>query len=776
MPGIVSLSIPRLQVSAGHAVVDSLSSAARHWVEIQSQQSEDVVPSSRSGGRSRKTAASTSFIERAERHLVEYDFECAIQTLTEGVEAPRTDNEERIRGLLFLLEIHVDHLANHEAALDIESALRTCGGLSERAHELLGIAASRAGDVARALNHFGKCRGERVGAEIAAIARASVHARAWAHARKAWTHLNTIAVTTERPLATSLATLRDEVRNMFVHDAMGKLGEDIEADPELERFVREFAPRHPWLLARREHEQKARLESSVRSALQKARDAKAALDFDEISLVLETMAERGLSSADAAEIAELRTWAEDRRAIAQAMRALSLADSQDLDAACHAYVALSPRAREHLRARGSHILFTTMEQLNAVFPERINARALLRGAVAWTQAHRSSDPTSAWSVLAPHAALLEAVPAIVPLLSDVRANAERARAFADSSCAEGAAEIHDVCVEGACFSEWNSSTYGRVRPTLIARHALRIGGESFVPTLGQTSENAECIVSLWPCHSSASPRHIRIHEIDPGQPLRIVAQKQRAVLWDELGTLWIVDFSGAMTVRRVSSSLRSMAAQHATFLPVDEEHCAVWLGDENLDNGSWQIVYVSSGTVRARLHGPRLHCVRSPQGTTFYRITGLCVERLDVTGNVVDHFELPKHVSPWKLVEIPGVSRPIVIASAIVRSCVLAWWQPQPRFFRGFELFDVDDHGEFVDAWGLVDQGMFVMTQRKDRRVFLHAATMEKGVLRPGSHRQVNFESCSLVHDPWGRRAWVVRSSNEMPMEIHDSTSWFDRT
>lgn len=775
MPGIVSLSIPRLQMSAGHAVVDALSSAARDWVESQCEQYEQVVPSSRSNVRSNKTNASNSFIERAERLLVEYDFECAIQTLTEGVEDPRVDNEERIRALLLLLEVHVDHLANHDAALELESALRACGGLSERAHELLGIAAARAGDVAHALHHLLKCRGERVGAELAAMARASVHARAFTHARKAWMHLNSLAATTEPPLATSLATLRDEVRVWFVQEAIDKPGEAIDADPELERFVREFAPRHPWLLARRDDAQRARFESFVRSALQKARDAKAAGDGDEISLVLETLDGAGLSPADAAEIAELRAWADDRRAVVQAMRALSLADSQDLDAACHAYVTLSPQAREHLRARGSHILLNAMDQLNAVFPDRTNARAILRAAIAWTQAHRSSDKTSAWSMLAPHAALLEAVPAFVPSLSDVRAYAERARVLADSSRAEGTPEVHDECVEGACFSEWNGPLCD-VRPIRIARHALRIGGESFVLTLSQGLDDAGCIVSLWPCRSSATPRHVRIHEIEPGSRLHIVAQKQRAVLWDEKMALWIVDFAGATTVRRVGSSLCSIAERHTTLVAVDEEHCALRAGDENPEIGSWQIVHVPSGTMRAQLHGPRLHCVHSAQGATFYRVTGLCLERLDVTGHVVDHFELPKNVSPWVLVEIPGASRPIVVASAIVRSCVLAWWQPMPRFFRSFELFDARDHGELVDAWGLADQGMFVLTQRNDKRVFLHAATMEKGVLRPSRHRQVNFESCSMVHDPWGRRAWVVRSSNEMPMEIHDFIAWFERT
>lgn len=771
MPGIVSLSIPRLQASAGHAVVDTLSSAARHWIESRGRESQDLLISPSGGGRSRKTTGPVSFIDQAERHLTEYDFECAIHTLEEGIEDSTTNNDECICALLLLLEIHVDHLANHEAALEIEAELRNRGGLSERAHELLGIAASRATDIARALQHLLKCRGERVGLELATIARLAAKSSEWAHARKAWMHLNLLATNSDP----SLGKLRNEVRDEFVQQALGKPSHEIEADPELGRFVREFGPRHPWLLSRREQEQKNRLESSVRNALQKAREAKAAGHFEEISLVLETIPEQSLSSSEALEISELRAWAEERRVLAQATRILSLAQAHNFDAACHAYVSASPRIREIVQERGTESLFTTLEYLNEVFPERTNSRAHLRAALAWAQASSLADETSAWSILTPHLMLLEVVPALSPALNELRNRVRAARARIETLPGKAAIERHDECVEGDCFAEWIGRALD-LRPKHIARQALRIGADWYIATLSQTLNEPAWILSLWPTGRSAVPRHVQIRELDPAWSLRIVTQKQRVVISSDEGSLWLVDFARGTSVRRIPSSFVSERGAKTSIVALDDEHCAIRLAVDESANETWQIVHVVSGVVRAKLQEASLYCVRSMQGATLYRANRGHFDRLDVNGNAVDRFEMPKDVLPRAVVEIPAMAHPVVIATAIVRSCVLAWWSAQPGFFRSFELFDINDHGQFLEAWAIANRGMFVLTQRSDRSVYLHEALVTRGVLRPGRRRKVNYDSCSMVFDVSGRRAWVVRTTEAASLEIHDASTWFEQS
>jgi hypothetical protein len=416
--------------------------------------------------------------------------------------------------------------------------------------------------------------------------------------------------------------------------------------------------------------------------------------------------------------------------------------------------------------------------LNEVFPERTNSRPHLRAAVAWAQALRLADETAAWSMITPHLQLLEVVPALSLALDELRNRARAARARIEALPGKTAVERHDVCVEGDCFAEWIGRATD-IRLQQIARQALRIGADWYIATLGQTSDEPAWILSLWPCRSSAAPRHVQIREMDPAWSLRIITQKQRVVILSDEGSLWLVDLARGTTVRRIHSSLPSFrSAQRAdvSIVAFDDEHCVIRSTSEESESETWRIVHVSSGTIRTEFHNPRLHCFRSPQGASLYRANGVFWDKLDVTGQVVEQIELPKNVIPWAVVEVSGTAQPIIIATAIVRSCALAWWQMGPRFFRSFELFDVDDHGQFMEAWFLADRGMFVLTQGKDQRVYWHETTMVKGVLRSGRRRLVNFESCSLVHDPSGKRSWVVRSLNHAPLEVHDAMVWFEKS
>lgn len=776
MPGIVSLSVPRLQASAGHAVVEALSSAARHWIETQASRQDEPASLHTQGIVPRKTSFDSSPIDVAEKHLADYDFDCAITTLQEAIDNPQTDETLRIAALHLLLEIHVDHLANDDAALELESTFRTLGGLSPRAHELLGVAASRMRDVPRALQHLSKSRGERVGAEVARLARVAFAGEEWSLARKAWTHLNAFIAATDPPLSMSLTALRDELREMFVRGVVDKLQEDVEVDEELERLLRELDPHHPWSVARRRAEQKMRADSAVRNAIQKAREAKNKGDFDLVSSLLDSLDSAGLSAEISIEIDELRTWANERRALGQALRAIALAQSLDLEDACHAYVNLSGKAREYIREQGAPPLFSTLEQLNAVFSDRMNTRPLLRAACAWVQAHRVRDPQAAWSILGPHTAWFERHADFAEYLRSLSAQIEtiRAQKQMESSHFAETDSLPHTCIEGQCFSEWTERPAPNFRIERLARHAVRLGSSWFVPSVGRLANGTDRLVSFWPCHASAEVRHVVLREFAAEQSARIIGQKQRAVLLDDEKTLWLVEFANKPMVRRHKLMTKIELGDDFLFIPVDDDHCALVPGPFEPEAHPWRIVHVPSGAVRTELQGPGLHCVRSNGGATFYRLSGLCLERLDVDGRIEDHFELPKNITPFAILELPGVMRPVILGTAILRSCVLAWWPSEPRFFRAFEMFHLTDHGELVEGWGarprtspmgrhsrdsneaVGDGSVFAMTRRKDGKTFIHEASVVKGVFQPGGRRSLEVQPSVVLGDPTGKWVWFM--------------------
>lgn len=776
LPGIVSLSVPRLQASGGHAVVEALSSAARHWIETQSDHQDESASVHNRRLVPRKTSFDSSPIELAEKHLADYDFDCAITTLQEAIDDPHVGEALQIAALHLLLEIHVDHLANDDAALELEAKFRTLGCLSPRAHELLGVAASRKGDVPRALQHLSKSRGERVGAEVARLARVAFVGEKWNLARKAWAHLNAFIAATEPPLSISLTVFRNELRELFVCGAVDKLQADVAVDEELERLLRELDPQHPWYVTRRQAEQKTRADSAVRTAVQKAREAKNKGDFELVSSLLDGFGVMGLSPEISIEMDELRRWANERRAWSQASRALALAQSADLEDACHAYVNLSGKARDYIRVQGAPPLFSTLERLNAVFSDRMNTRPLLRAACAWVQAQRVRDVEAAWSIIAPHGVWFDRHPDFAEHVRSLSAQVETIRMHRQMESGRIAETdlLPHTCIEGQCFSEWLERPTSDFRIERLARHAVRLGSTWFVPSVGRLENGTDRLVSFWPCHGSAEARHVVLREFAADQSARIIGQKQRAVLLDDEKTLWLVEFANKPMVRRHKLVTKIELGDDFLFIPVDDDHCALIPGPFEPVAHPWRIVHVPSGAVRTELQGPGLHCVRSNGGATFYRLSGLCLERLDVDGQIADHFELPKNITPFAILELPGVMRPVILGTAILRSCVLAWWPSEPRFFRAFEMFDVTDHGELVEGWGarprtspvgrhsrdsndaVGDGCVFAMTRRKDGKTFIHEASVVKGVFQPGGRRSLDVQPSVVLGDPTGKWVWFM--------------------
>lgn len=783
MPGIVGLSVRRLHITAGHAVVENLSTRARHIIEQKIHHAGydlDVLPFHRS----RKTNEATSFVQRAERYVAEYDFECALETLVEGIHDSANDRHERIRGSLLMLEIYVDHLADDEAALGMEPILEQMGQveqleqteqmdrLSMRAHELLGVAASRSDDWPKALHHLSKSYGERVGAEIAGIATKAMNARTWTPARKAWQLLNVHLSTADAPLVGSLEATRNMLKDQFVRIAHDASETQIRSDAELERLVREFAPHHPYLEERRSLERKIRNETAARLTMQKAREARRLGHLDELAVLLDAIAPDGLSDAELADLAAWREWLEEQRTNVQINRVMHFFGSGDFDAAARAYLGLSPLARTLWSTRERDPWFTVIDQLNELLSDRKNATIVLRAAVAWASARKLRDPRKAWSMLAPYKAFLSQLETCAPSLIELRQAAEAADVAmpAESrvrrSDDENSVQCNDV------YALTSDVELGKTGLT-VAGHALRLGTESYVVTLGRHMRRQTLLLSFWPCRSGAV-RHWEFLPSSPSAPKCIAIHHGQLVWLGKSGGLWRATFGDNPSVRCLHPDLPLSLSDESRLIFLDAEYCAVnGLASETA--ASWWILDLVSGSRRLEVSHAGLYEVATAEGTTWIRTRGLCVDVLDAMGKSKDHFEIPKRLSPIAFVAVPGLSRPVVLSNAVVRSCVMACWQPQPRFFRGFELFDTVDHGEFVDACGIAARGLFVLTRRRDGATFLHEAKLEKGNLRAGRIRRVDREDMMLVRDGSDKRAWIVGFGSGTMLEIMDLVAYFDQ-
>ena len=176
-------------------------------------------------------------------------------------------------------------------------------------------------------------------------------------------------------------------------------------------------------------------------------------------------------------------------------------------------------------------------------------------------------------------------------------------------------------------------------------------------------------------------------------------------------------------------------------------------------------MHLHTGIVCAEL-SERIFWARSSVSAHGYRNAGLCVERVDNSGRVVDHFELPKNVTPRAIMESPFGQRPVVLGAATMFAAAMVWWQPEPRFFRAIEVFNEADHGAYLDALTLPGRGIFLLTRHPSGMVYLHQVHAEQGALRP-AHRRLEIPNfVALVGDPSGRRAWLLRRAENRGFEI----------
>ncbi|MCU0687874.1 MAG: hypothetical protein MUF34_37460, partial [Polyangiaceae bacterium] len=665
MPGVVSLAVPRLGASAAHAVVEALSARARAWVE-ESLEAGASEPSSR---RPRERAAAApetpgeAALARAARRLEEYDFECAEADLAGLLRDSAATPTERRRALTLLLELYVDRLANDAAALTLEPTLRSLEPVPESAHELLGVAAQRAGAFEAALRHLGRCSAERAAEALAACATAAADAGAWEHARKAWALLLAFGPPGGEPAPSNhVRALREGARGRLSTRASAASEQELEADASLVRFVKEFAPEHPWLDERRQGERALRAEASSRVLLERAEALAERGELAGVERALAALARLESATDEAGRAEALRSRAKQRRAEALAERALAAAAAGAFEEAGRTFLALHPGARGRVLAEGGP-LFATLEALGAAAPERPAARTVV-AAAAWIRAQSVAEATERWRLLGPHAALLESVPAFADELRAIRPVAPPApRSSARSSRPPlPPAGPREFWSAGLRLIEVDAAEPGATEIVSVSARALREGTSTFIVTLEREPEQDGIYdLVLRPTASRGAIRRIRFEGAPGWRPRGPFVTGGRMVVVDEQGV-----------ARSIAAwpDLDASSFVLADFVESPAGGACALVGDgllalENATGGGqarWALFDAATGEARGQIGGPRLCLVPSAEGTTFYRVSGASIERLDAAGDTTGRFELPRGISPLAVVESPLGDAPVVLA------------------------------------------------------------------------------------------------------------------
>lgn len=138
MPGVVGLSVPSLERSAGHAILDDLSVRARDVLEPRLSAEE---AGTRPEHARRRRSRDENDIERAQRFIDEYDFESAEQLLRERIAGPEADAP---RAMDVLILLYAEHLGRDDDALRV-AEVRRHPVTSSESRRALGLAATRTG-------------------------------------------------------------------------------------------------------------------------------------------------------------------------------------------------------------------------------------------------------------------------------------------------------------------------------------------------------------------------------------------------------------------------------------------------------------------------------------------------------------------------------------------------------------------------------------------------------------------------------------------------------
>lgn len=659
-----------------------------------------------------------------------------------------------------LLELYVDRLANDSAALALEPALRSLEPVSDQAHELLGVAAQRAGEFETALRHLDRCAGERAAEALAAGTLSASEAGAWGLARRAWALLLALAPPGgEAPASPRLQALREGVRAQLSARAAGASEAELEADAALVRFVKEFAPEHPWLGERRQSERALRVEASSRILLERAEASAKGGDHAGVERALAALSRAEATGVDTGRVEALRAWAKLRRDDTLAERAFNAATAGAFEEAGRAFLELPPRARDGVLATGEP-LFAALEAIRGSAPGRTADRTLVAAAAAWVRARAATEAAERWRLLAPHAALLEGVPGLADELRALRPPDPPRRPLSVPPPAPQPIGPREVWSAGVRLAEIDETEVDATEVEGVAARALRDGTSFFVVSL-ERHAGADGVYDLVlrPTAPHLPTRRIRL-EGPAGWRLRgPLVVGGRVVVIDEGLIARSVDASPGLETFSFALAADPLAPARGAFVAIGDRLIALEITADG--PARWALFDAATGAACGELGGPQLHAAQGASGATFYRTTETCVERLTTTGVADDRLDLPSGVSPLAVIESPLGGPPVVLAPLPSRPEIALWWQPHERLFRSFALFDTAEHGDPIEAVTFPGKALCVVTRRADGEALLHTVWADRDTLRARRCALGATGHLALVTDPAGRRGWAVRRDEQ---------------
>lgn len=559
MPGIVSLSVPALEESASHAVVDALSARARAWIasalEVERRAPAATVEA-------RGTAPAASALERGVRYLREYDYECAERELRSVVTGSRASpsrpaskpdpiergasreapprsarpaskpepvepRAERERAMDVLLELLVDHLGRDDDALELaeqHSAFVT----SVRAHGFVGTAAARTGRLDLALASL--ARAGQAAAPLALVATTALarreHARAW----------EALQLLRRAASAAELHDVEQKIRALVDASSL----QDLEDDRALLTLAEAVTPAHDLLLQRREMLRARREEGDYQRHLERLLELRAngSADADKLESLLGALLHSPLADGDRPRLEAIARETSELRAHATVARIVTLHDAGQLEEAALAYLRLAREARERALVAAKRPFFGLVDRIAA---EATSAHAAARAAAAWA----SRD----WERIAPHAPLLMRV-------EELRDHVERLRPAPASSGGETKAPRahHPPTLHSRARTTHASLLQDRLAhlatPPLVADETARIAGREVTCLLFRRTEREH---ELWldPVDASDAPRTaIRIASSESWIPTALLGDDGALAIADANGRLHVLaDEDGAMAWR-----------------------------------------------------------------------------------------------------------------------------------------------------------------------------------------------------------------------------------
>jgi tetratricopeptide (TPR) repeat protein len=414
---IVVLTHRPTGLDACHALVEELDEDARSLVrriqdlersEGQHAREQHPVRSGRAPGR--RSHDEGDALAQGQAALEAFDFERARERLTHALRV----GEDRAGAAVALLDLLVDHLADDAAALELRDVLTAEALCEPQVRLLMGIAAARRGDRARAVEMLDALTNPRAAEAHAHLARHSLEAGDLENARRDLDRCRELD--RSRPEIEGLARTLDDARARGLQALETRAREllTLSRDEEALRAVRELLRQSPGsssgksLLAELE---KRRTLARYRDLVARATRAHALGDpAGALALAREAVA----LEAPGTEGGRMGRWAADLEAEVRTLRdeermetVLGMLEREPGERAYSAYLGCRAELRDAIRARRTSRALGWLEELAGQRgPARHAAVAAAVDALVSADRIAEHSPRAALDRLAPHTHLL----------------------------------------------------------------------------------------------------------------------------------------------------------------------------------------------------------------------------------------------------------------------------------------------------------------------------------------------------------------------------------